>query len=411
MASADAYDVIVVGLGGMGSAAAHHLSARGARVLGLEKFGPVHRQGSSHGGSRITRQSYFEDPAYVPLLLRAYELYDDLERTAGREIAILGGGVMVGRPECRTVAGSLRSAQEWGLPHEMLDAKEIRRRFPTLAPRDDEVALYERRAGLLKPEDTVAAHLQLAARQSADLRFEEPVERWEPYRDGVRVRTARGTYTAGQLVICPGAWAPGLLADLGVPIRVERQVMYWFQPRHGIEPFRPERQPIYVWEDPDGVQVYGFPAIDGPEEGVKVAFFRKGATNTAEKTGGSRVADDGGTGDAPMPPLTPETLDRVVHGDEIQAMAAYMADRIPDLAGRFVRAATCMYSTTPDEHFVIARHPLHPESVTVACGFSGHGFKFVPVVGEILADLALGGATRHPIGLFDPARFGGSSGS
>ncbi|ROP54545.1 N-methyl-L-tryptophan oxidase [Streptomyces sp. PanSC9] len=374
------YDVVVIGLGGMGGAAAHHLSARGARVLGLERFGPVHSRGSSHGGSRITRQSYFEDPAYVPLLLRAYELYEDLARATGREIALLCGGVMVGRPESRTVAGSLRSAERWGLPHEMLDAKEIRRRFPTLSPEDDEVALYESRAGLLRPENTVAAHLQLATRQGAALHFEEPVLRWEPYRDGVRVHTAENMYTADHLVICPGAWAPRLLADVGVPVTVERQVMYWFQPRGGTGRFVPERHPVYIWEDAAGVQVYGFPAIDGPERGAKVAFFRKGRVTT------------------------PETIDRTVHDDEVTAMAEHMARCVPDLPGTFLKAATCMYSTTPDEHFVIARHPVHPESVTVACGFSGHGFKFVPVVGEILADLALTGSTAHPIGLFDPAR-------
>ncbi|MFE0677290.1 N-methyl-L-tryptophan oxidase [Streptomyces sp. NPDC058867] len=374
------YDVIVVGLGGMGSAAAHHLSARGARVLGLEKFGPVHNRGSSHGGSRITRQSYFEDPAYVPLLLRAYELYDELERATGRDIATLCGGVMVGRPDTLAVSGSLRSARQWDLPHEMLDAKELRRRFPTLTPRDDEVALYERKAGLLRPENTVAAHLQLATRQGADLHFDEPMTRWEPYRDGVRVHTGENTYTAGRLVICPGAWAPRLLTDLGVPFTIERQVMYWFQPRNGVEAFRPERHPIYIWEDADGVQVYGFPAIDGPGQGAKVAFFRKGAITT------------------------PETIDRTVHDHEVEAMAEQMAGCIPDLPGTFLKAATCMYSNSPDEHFVIAPHPAHPGSVTVACGFSGHGFKFVPVVGEILADLALTGSTPHPIGLFDPAR-------
>ncbi|MFD8372432.1 N-methyl-L-tryptophan oxidase [Streptomyces sp. NPDC059688] len=374
------YDVVVIGLGGMGGAAAHHLSARGARVLGLERFGPVHSRGSSHGGSRITRQSYFEDPAYVPLLLRAYELYEDLAHATGREIALLCGGVMVGRPESWTVAGSLRSAERWDLPHEMLDAKEIRRRFPTLTPDDDEVALYESRAGLLRPENTVAAHLQLATRQGAALHFEEPVLRWEPYRDGVRVHTAENTYTADHLVICPGAWAPRLLADVGVPVTVERQVMYWFQPRGGTGRFVPERHPVYIWEDAAGVQVYGFPAIDGPEGGAKVAFFRKGRVTT------------------------PETIDRTVHDDEVTAMAEHMARCVPDLPGTFLKAATCMYSTTPDEHFVIARHPVHPESVTVACGFSGHGFKFVPVVGEILADLALTGSTAHPIGLFDPAR-------
>ncbi|MFE2357771.1 N-methyl-L-tryptophan oxidase [Streptomyces parvulus] len=374
------YDVIVIGLGGMGSAAAHHLSARGVRVLGLERFGPVHNRGSSHGGSRITRQSYFEDPAYVPLLLRAYELYADLERASGRDIALLCGGVMVGRPDSRTVSGSLRSAREWDLPHEVLDAREIRRRFPTLAPRDDEVALYESGAGLLRPENVVAAHLQLATRQGADLHFEEPVTRWEPYRDGVRVHTAENTYTAGRLVICPGAWAPRLLADLGVPFTVERQVMYWFQPRGGVGPFLPAHQPIYVWEDADGVQVYGFPAIDGPDHGAKVAFFRKGQVTA------------------------PDTIDRTVHDHEVAAMADHMSGRLPDLPGTFLKAATCMYTTTPDEHFVIARHPAHPGSTTVACGFSGHGFKFVPVVGEILADLALTGSTAHPIALFDPAR-------
>ncbi|MEO3973904.1 N-methyl-L-tryptophan oxidase [Streptomyces sp. CAU 1734] len=386
---AGAYDVIVLGLGGMGSAAAAHLAERGARVLGLEKFGPVHRQGSSHGGSRITRQSYFEDPAYVPLLLRAYELYDRLEQDTGQDIATLCGGLMIGRPDSRTVAGSLRSAEQWGLPHEILDAAELRRRFPTLTPADDEVALHEARAGLLRPENTVAAHLTLAARAGAELRYEEPVTRWEPYAGGVRVHTARGTYTAGQLVVCPGAWAPELLADLRVPITIERQIMFWFRPDGGVGPYLPGKQPIYVWEDPAGVQIYGFPAIDGPDGGVKVAFFRKA-----------------GEGRAAMV-CTPQTIDRTVHEREVAVMAEQLAHRLPTLAGTFIKAATCMYSTTPDEHFVIARHPAHPDAVTVACGFSGHGFKFVPVVGEILADLALDGTTRHPIGLFDPARVAG----
>ncbi|MFH9421827.1 N-methyl-L-tryptophan oxidase [Streptomyces sp. NPDC017529] len=376
------HDVIVIGLGGMGSAAAHHLAARGARVLGLEKFGAVHSHGSSHGGSRITRQSYFEDPAYVPLLLRAYELYEELERSTGRRIATLCGGVMLGRPESRTVAGSLLSARTWDLPHEMLGAREIRRRFPTLAPAADEVALYEARAGFVRPENTVAAQLQLAARGGADLRFQEPVTRWEalPGGRGVRVRTHEAAYTAGQLVVCPGAWAPGLLPGLGVAFGVERQVMHWFEPEGGTGPYVPERHPVYIWEDADGVQIYGFPAIDGPGHGAKVAFFRRG------------------TG------CTPETVDRSVREDEVRDMAGQTARLLPSLPGRHLKSVTCMYTNTPDEHFVIARHPAHTDAVTVACGFSGHGFKFVPVVGEILADLALTGRTAHPVGLFAPER-------
>ena len=367
------YDVIVIGLGGMGSAAAAHLAARGQRVLGLEQFGPVHDRGSSHGGSRIIRQSYFEDPAYVPLLLRTYDLWDEL----GTDLITRTGGIYLGRPDTPTVAGSLRASREWDLPHEVFDADEIRRRFPTLSPADDEVAVYEDVAGFVRPERGVSAHLDRAIGHGAELHFDEPVLEWSASTSGVRVRTAVATYDAGHLVICPGAWAPRLLAELGLPLTVERQVQYWFQPAGGVEPY--VRHPIFIHEDADGLQVYGFPAIDGPDGGVKTAFFRRGA-----------VAD-------------PDALDREVHPDEIEDMAIHARRLVPTLPGRFLRAVPCMYTVTPDHNFVIATHPQH-QQVTVACGFSGHGFKFAPVVGEILADLAIDGTTEHPIGLFDPRR-------
>jgi sarcosine oxidase len=295
---------------------------------------------------------------------------------------MLTGGVMVGRPESRTVSGSRASAEQWGLEHEILDATELRRRFPTLNPQPDEIALYEAKAGLVRPEATVAANLELATAKHADLRFHEPMTSWEAAGDGVRVHTASGSYTAGQLVITPGPWAPELLADLGVPFAIERMVQFWFRPRGGVDRFRPERHPIYIWEDAEGGQIYGFPAIDGPDGGAKIAFFRRGT------------------------PTTPASLDTEVHPAEIAEMVDYCGRRLPDLPGEFLRGEPCMYSTTPDEHFVISRHPAH-ESVTVACGFSGHGFKFVPVVGEIVADLATTGTTAHPIALFDPRRLTG----
>jgi sarcosine oxidase len=371
------YDVIVIGLGGMGSAAAYHLAARGQRVLGLEKFTPAHDKGSSHGGSRIIRQSYFEDPAYVPLLLRAYELWEQLANDTGLEVYRLTGGLFIGPPDAMTVAGSQRASQVWDLPHEMLDAEEIRRRFPTLSPYPGDIALYEAKAGFARPEMTVAAHINLAESAGADLHFGEPVIEWSETAGGVSVTTARGTYTAGQVVICPGAWAPALLAEFGIPITVERQVLYWFDPRGGTTPF--EEHPIWIHEDSTGMQAYGFPAIDGPGGGVKVAFFRKGVV------------------------CTPETIDRTVREAEISEMRDRVAAVVPALDGPCLHSATCMYSNTPDEHFVIARHP-DSENITVACGFSGHGFKFVPVVGEILADLAIDGVTGHPISLFDPKR-------
>jgi sarcosine oxidase len=393
----DSYDVIVIGLGGMGSAAAYRLAQRGLRVLGLDRHRPVHDQGSSHGSSRITRQAYFEESAYVPLLLRAAELWPQVEADAGRKVVLWTGGLMVGRPDSRTVSGSLRSAQEWNLPHELLDAAQIRHRFPTMTPEPDEVALFERNAGLVIPEESVAAHLALAARAgAADLHHEEPVTSWRTVRGGgVEVSTPTARYQAAQLAICPGPWAPELLADLGIPFGVERQVQYWFEPVREPARFRADRHPIYIWEAADGQQFYGFPSFDDPTggpadgaraaaDGVKVAKFRSGLA------------------------CTPETIDRAVYPEETAAMRAFVAPRMPDLPGTLLKTVTCMYTNTPDEHFVIARHPGH-EQVVVACGFSGHGFKFVPVVGEIVADLVSEGTTAHPIGLFDPRRFAGSA--
>jgi sarcosine oxidase len=373
------YDAIVAGLGGMGSATAYQLAGRGKRVLGLERFHPAHDKGSSHGRSRIIRQAYFEDPAYVPLLLRAYELWEQLERETGEELMTLTGGLMIGRRGNELVSGSVRSAEEHGLSYELLDADEIKDRFPPLSPDPGTVALYEEKAGFVRPEETVRAHLDRAGSLGADLRFEEPVVSWEASESGVRVETPEGSYEAERLVITPGAWAPQVLGDLGLPLEVERQVMYWFEPKNGREPFLPDRFPIFIWEPDDGNWFYGFPVQDD-ERGVKAAFFRAGGV-----------------------PTTPETIDREVHDEEIDFIRAYLAEYVPDLAGRCLDARVCMYTNTPDLHFVISSHP-ELEQVAVACGFSGHGYKFCSVVGEILADLATEGYTRHPIDLFSPAR-------
>jgi len=375
-------DVIVLGLGGMGSAAACHLARRGRRVLGLERYTAPHDRGASHGRTRVIRQSYYEDPAYVPLLLRAYELWRELSRETGVDLLHEVGGLMMGQPSSAVVTGSLRSARLHGLPHEELTAADIRRRFPAFHPPAGTVALYERAAGFVRTEAAVQAHLDRAAALGAELHFEEPALAWEETADGVRVRTARGTYEAERLVICPGPWAPRVLANLGVPLEVERQVLYWFQPEGGIEPFRFGHFPIFIWETPDGASPYGFPAIDGPNGGVKVAFYR-----------------------APeVEPCDPDSVDRVLRPREIALMRQAIEPLLPALRGPLLQGVTCLYTNTPDKHFVIAPHPASPR-VTVACGFSGHGFKFCSVVGEILAQLVVDGRSRLDIGLFSPSRF------
>lgn len=373
------YDVLLIGLGGMGSAAAYHLARRGRKVLGLERFTPAHNQGSSHGKSRVIRQAYFEDPAYVPLLQRAYELWSQLERDSGQHVLTMTGGLMLGSEQSQTFSGSLRSARAWDLPHDVLDARDIRRRFPPLQPSDDVLGLYETKAGFVHPEASVWAHLQQAIADGATLHFNEPALQWHATADGVEVTTANGTYYAERLVIAPGSWAGELMADLALPFTVTRQTLYWFDPRGGSDPFTVGQFPIYIWELPDGTQFYGFPAQPGTA-GVKTAFFYRG------------------------PNCDPNVVNRIVSDDDVTAMRAALADRIPALNHTLLETATCLYTEVPDHHFIIAPHPQHA-NVVLASPCSGHGYKFCSVVGEILADLATDGATHHPIGLFNPARF------
>ena len=382
MTSRGLYDVIVVGLGGMGSAAAYQLAGRHRRVLGLEQFTPAHDRGSSHGQSRIIRKAYFEAPDYVPLVLRSYELWRQLEHETGVQLLRTTGGLMLGASDSAVVSGSIRSAQEHGLPHEILDAAALRKRFPPFRPPAGTLALFETDAGALDPEAAVRAHLDRAAHRGAGLHFREAVLDWRANAGGkgVVVSTRQGRYEAERLVITAGPWAAQLLQSLALPLAVERQVQFWFEPLASGEAFLPERFPIYVWELPDGASIYGFPALGGPADGIKAAIHHRGSA------------------------CSPDTIDREVHADEIDRMRAYLAAFIPDLAGPCLRAVTCMYTNTPDLHFIIALHPEYPQ-VALAAGFSGHGFKFVPVVGEILADLALTGSTAHPITLFTPERF------
>jgi sarcosine oxidase len=365
----------------MGSAVTAHLAARGQRVLGLEQFRPPHDQGSSHGRSRVIRQAYFEDPAYVPLLLRTYELWRELERRTGRALLMLTGGLMLGAPDSAVVTGSQRSAKQHDLPHELLDAREIKRRFPQFQPEGNTVALYEKNAGVIRPEESIVAHLEFAAQHSATLQMEERVLSWRVTSGRVRVLTGRGEYEAGQLVVCAGPWAGELLADLRLPFQIERQVQLWFQPDGGIESFLPGKFPVWIWQTRDGAHPYGIPALDGSQGGIKVAIHHGGANRFC----------------------TTENVQREVPETEIAAAQSAVASRLPAVNGRCLRATTCLYTSLPDEHFLIGRHPAHPE-VLIVSPCSGHGFKFCPVIGEIAADLIERNATRHPIQLFNLAR-------
>ena len=379
MMPARGYDVIVVGLGSMGGSAACELASRGLSVLGLERYWPGHDRGSAHGDSRIVRQSYFEGAAYVPLLQRAYAGWRELENESESELLTLCGGVYIGDPDSQVFTGSLQSAQVHGLEHEVLDADQIHERFPPMLPRSHARGLFEANAGFTRPERTVLANIDVARRRGADLRFDEPVTGWTAADGSVEVRTERGRYQANRLVLCPGAWAPEVLAEYAFPITIQRQVVYWFSPDFtaGVPyaAYASDAHPVFIEETDGNREMYGFPMMDGPEGGMKVAFF-----NTGVET-------------------SPTAVDREVHEAEIEAMRVRALQLFPALTGPLVKAQTCLYSTTPDAHFVIGTLPDRPQ-VAIAAGFSGHGFKFVPVVGEILAELVVDGATAHDLELF-----------
>jgi sarcosine oxidase len=387
-------EVIVVGLGSMGAAAVRELAARGVRVLGLDRFTPPHERGAHGGGSRIIRMAYMEGPVYVPLVRRAYQLWRELEERTGTSLLRPTGGLMLGRPESVAFGGALATARAQRLPHDLLDPGEIRLRFPTFRPADDEMGLYEEVAGLIRPEAAITALLDEARQLGADLRPGVPVLDWQAGGDGVTVRTAGGELHAERLILAPGAWAADLVR-LAVPLRVERRVQHFWRP---VDPaaFEPGRFPIWIWGYEPGRAAYGLPATDA---WVKAAMHHGGkvfggAVDNREVVGGEDAGGEVVDPDIGAAPARPE---------EVDAMRRWLADRIPGL-GEWLGAKPCLYTLTPDEHFVLGAHP-DAANVAVACGFSGHGFKFVPVVGEILADLAMGRPVGHDLSPFDPGRF------
>lgn len=371
-----ANDVIVVGLGVMGSAAAAHLATRGVRVLGLDAYHPPHTEGSSHGKSRVFRAAYFEAPEYVPLVRRAMTLWRELEEQSGQSLITITGGLCFGAPDTRLVAGTLASARTYGLRYDYLDAEEVNRRFPAFTLSPEQYAVYEPDAGMLAPEPCVAAYLDLARAHGASLHMDEPVRRWEPDGEGVRVTTDHGSYQAARLIIAGGAWAGDLLAELGLPLTVWRILHVHFEPDDEAR-FGLGRCPWAIWQVPEGIYA-SFTALPG--HGVKF-----GRHDIGEVT-------------------TPQEIRRSVNSAEVASLRQQLNRFLPGAGGPVLDTMTCMYTVTPDRHFVIDRYPDAPQ-VTLACGFSGHGFKFASVVGEIVADLALDGETGHDISLFSLARF------
>lgn len=371
------FDAIIIGVGGMGSATAYHLAKRGWKVLGLEKYDIPHEMGSSHGYSRMIRYTLQEHPSYVPLVRRAYELWHELEEAAGETLVVTTGSVRAGPADSLYYQNAMESCDIHKIPYEVLTAPELNARFPGYRFPDEISSIYQADGGFLLPEQCIVHHVQTAKEAGAEIHSLESVLNWETKGDGVEVRTDRDTYTANRLVVTAGAWAGKLVPALAEHAIPERQVLGWFEPERP-ELFQPETFPVFGILAEEG-RYYGFPTYSVPG-------FKIGRSHHLEQK------------------VDPDAMDRDIHAEDEAILRQAVSRYFPQAAGRLLDKKTCIYTNTPDEHFMIGVLPDQPQ-VSVAAGFSGHGFKFASVIGEIMADLAQKGETRHDIGLFHLDRF------
>jgi sarcosine oxidase len=374
-------DVVVVGLGAMGSHALWRLARRGVRVIGVEQFAPGHDRGSSHGESRIIRTAYAEDPGYVPLVLYAWRLWDELEGESGQRLLERCGGLMLGTSTSPMVRGSLASADEHGLRYELLSSSQLRERFPQQRVDDDTVGFYEMAAGVVRPERGVVEAVRAARAAGAEVLEGQTVREIVPDSDRPAVRLEDRTLVARHVVVAAGAWVPRLVPVPDLRLRVVRRVEAWFGARSP-EAFSPRSFPVFVRDDPTGRGAwYGCPSLDGAT--VKVALREwPGIDEPADPVEGPRPPDQA----------------------DAEPVAGIVKATLPELRARPVRMKACMSTLTPDRHFVVGQRGDLP-GLTLLAGFSGHGFKFAPVLGEVAAQLAITGTTDLPIELFDPHRF------
>lgn len=375
------YDLIIIGCGTMGAAAAWAAARRGAVVLALERHAPPHEQAEHHGEARMFRSSYSEHPDYVPLMRHALDLWERVQSESGAELFHHTGALYLGRPDGALVSGALRAARMHRLEHEVLDPRAAAARWPQFRVPDGFACVHESAAGVLRPEACVRALARLARDAGATIGTNEEVRSFSAGAL-VEVTTDRACYQGRSLVITAGPWTGKVLAGAGVGglpnLTVTRQSLGWMRPEDP-SAFTLRRFPCWAFEDADGSVLYGFPILPG-SDGMRVARHRKG------------------------PPVDPDGIDRTPTPQDTADFEAGVRSVLPG-AGRVARAAVCMYTSSPDDHFIIDRLP-GCSNVVVACGFSGHGFKFAPAIGEALADLAVAGRTELPTDFLSLKRFG-----
>jgi len=372
------FDVIILGLGAHGSSAAYHLSKNDVKVCGIDKFVPPHAFGSSHGQSRIIRQAYHESPMYVPLVKEAYTLWNELENISGKKLLLKTGGLILGNENAMVIKGARLSAETHNVPYEYLISKEIAKRFPALKPTEDTVAVVEQSAGILFPEKCIKTNLDLANKNGARLLFGEAVQSIKQKNNHVEIVTNKNVFQTEKLIVSVGAWLNDLLPELKLPLNIKRQVLFWFKNENKqMQQFiEPEQLPIFIWEYSSPHIFYGFPNLGS---GIKIALHHEGQS------------------------IHPDLLSKEVYEDEIKQMKNIL-DKYFNVDTRFSSSDVCMYTNTPDEHFIIDYYPSH-QNIIIASPCSGHGFKFSSAIGKILCDMTLEKQLSFDISPFSINRF------
>jgi sarcosine oxidase len=374
-------DVVVVGVGAMGSAALWRLAERGIPAIGFERFEPGHDRGSSHGETRILRTAYLEGPAYVPLAQRAIGLWGELERVSGVSLMVVNGGLMLGSRDSDVITGTMASVETYGLPYRLLDATQLRTEYPAHRVSEDDVAIFEHEAGFLRPELAVTTAAGRAEDLGATVVRNSVIRRIENRPGGVRVTADGVVCDARHAVVSVGAWLQSVFPDLHLPVRVTRQIATWW-PLERPQLFTPDRFPIFIRDIGGSITAdssfYGFPSQDGAT--IKVAIHREG-----------NVVD-------------PDTIDREVSAEDLAPIRDHINRYLDGVRLEPVRTSVCMYTNTPDHDFLIGSPP-GMSNLTILGGFSGHGFKFASVIGDIAADLAARGGTDYPVSWLSPDRF------
>ena len=385
------YDAIVLGLGAVGSATLYQLARQGARVLGIDRYSPPHVFGSTHGETRVTRLAIGEGAHYSPLAMRSHEIWRELEAASGASLLTMNGGLIISSPTSRATfhgasffATTVEAARQHNISHELLDSSQIRRRFPQFAITDAETGYFEPCAGFVRPEECIRVQLKLAEAHGAEILRNEIVTGFVQEGDGVSVATKTGQFKAANLIVAAGPWLPGLLGEkYSHHFKIYRQTLHWFDVEANYAQFTPDRFPIFIWELPNARGgTYGFPAIDGPRGGIKIATEQFEATTTAESVNREVSAAE----------------QRSVYRD-------FVAPFFPTVGARCIKSAVCLYTVTDDFAFVVDRHPEF-DRILVASPCSGHGFKHSAALGEAISDLTLGRISRFDLGAFSFARFG-----